>query len=29
MLKMGLHEPFEDLQHKFWQKESPGVKLAI
>jgi hypothetical protein len=26
---MGLHEPFEHLQHKLWQKERPGVKLAI
>ncbi len=27
--KMGLHEPFGHLQHKLWQKERPGVKLAI
>jgi hypothetical protein len=29
MSKMGSHEPFEDLQHKLWQKERSGVKLAI
>jgi hypothetical protein len=29
MSKMGSHEPFGHLQHKLWQKESPGVKLAI
>jgi hypothetical protein len=29
MLKMGLHEPFEDLQHKLWQKERPRIKLAV
>jgi hypothetical protein len=23
------HEPFGHLQHKLWQKEGPGVKLAI
>jgi hypothetical protein len=27
--KMGLHEPFGHLQHKLWQKERPGVKLAV
>jgi hypothetical protein len=26
---MGSHEPFEHLQHKLWQKEGLGVKLAI
>jgi hypothetical protein len=26
---MGLHEPFEHLLHKLWQKERLGVKLAI
>jgi hypothetical protein len=26
---MGLHEPFGHLQHKLWQKERPGVKLAV
>jgi hypothetical protein len=26
---MALHEPFGHLQHKLWQKEGPGVKLAI
>jgi hypothetical protein len=26
---MGLHEPFGHLQHKLWQKERLGVKLAI
>jgi hypothetical protein len=29
MSKMALHEPFGHLQHKLWQKEKPGVKLAI
>jgi hypothetical protein len=29
MLKMGLHEPFANLQHKVWQKEGLGIKLAI
>jgi hypothetical protein len=28
-VEMGLHEPFGHLQHKLWQKERPGVKLAI
>jgi hypothetical protein len=27
--KMGSHEPFGHLQHKLWQKEKSGVKLAI
>jgi hypothetical protein len=27
--KMGLHEPFGHLQHKLWQKERLGVKMAI
>ncbi len=26
---MGSHEPFEHLQHNLWQKERPGVKLAL
>jgi len=26
---MGLHAPFGDLQHKLWQKEKLGVKLAV
>jgi hypothetical protein len=26
---MGLHEPFGHLQQKLWQKERPGVKLAV
>jgi hypothetical protein len=29
MSNMGSHEPFGHLQHKLWQKESPGVKLTI
>jgi hypothetical protein len=29
MSKMGFHEPFGHMQHKLWQKERPGVKLAI
>jgi hypothetical protein len=29
MSKMGLHGPFGHLKHKLWQKERPGVKLAI
>jgi len=29
MSKMGLHAPFGDLQHKLWQKEKLGVKLAV
>ncbi len=29
MSKMALHGPFGHLQHKLWQKEGPGVKLAI
>jgi len=28
-VKNGLHEPIEHLQHKLWQKERPGVKLAV
>jgi hypothetical protein len=27
--KMGLHEPFGHLQHKLWQKERSGIKLAV
>jgi hypothetical protein len=26
---MALHEPFGHLQHKLWQKEGSGVKLAV
>ncbi len=29
MSKMGSHQPFEHLQHKLWQKEKSGVKLAV
>jgi hypothetical protein len=29
MSKMGSPEPFGLLQHKLWQKEKPGVKLAF
>jgi hypothetical protein len=29
MPKMGLHEPFGHMQHKLWQKERLGVKLAV
>ncbi len=29
MSKMGLHDPFGHLQHNLWQKERPGVTLAI
>jgi hypothetical protein len=29
MSKMGLHDPFGHLQHKLWQEEKSGVKLAI
>jgi hypothetical protein len=29
MSKMGLHDPFGHLQHKFWPKERSRVKLAI
>jgi hypothetical protein len=29
MSKMGLHDPFEHLNHKLWPKEGPGIKLAI
>jgi len=29
MLKMGSHGPFGHLQHTLWQKEGPGVKLAV
>jgi len=28
-VEMALHEPFEHLQPKLWQKEGSGVKLAI
>jgi hypothetical protein len=27
MFKIGLHDPFEHLQHKLWQKKKSGVKL--
>ncbi len=26
---MGLHVPFEDLKHKLWRKQGPGVKMPI
>jgi hypothetical protein len=26
---MGSHDPFGHLKHKLWQKERPGVKLAV
>jgi hypothetical protein len=26
---MGLHDPFEYLQHKFWSKKRPGIKVSI
>jgi len=29
MSKMVSHGPFQHLQHKLWQKEGPGVKLAV
>jgi len=29
MSKLASHEPFKHLQHKLWQKEGPGVKLAV
>ncbi len=29
MSKMALHEPFGNLQPKLWEKEGPGVKLAV
>jgi hypothetical protein len=29
MSKMASHEPFGHLQHNLWQKEGPGIKLAI
>jgi hypothetical protein len=29
MSKMASHEPFGHLQHKLWQKERSGIKLAI
>jgi len=29
MSKMGLHGPFEHLQHKLWQKEGSRLKLAV
>jgi len=28
-VQMASHEPFGHLQHKLWQKERPGVKLAV
>jgi hypothetical protein len=28
-VEMASHEPFGHLQHKLWQKERPGVKLAV
>jgi hypothetical protein len=29
MSKMGSHDPFGHMQHKLWQKERSGVKLAV
>jgi hypothetical protein len=29
MFKMGLHDPFEYLEHKLWPKEGPIVKVSI
>jgi len=29
MSKLGLHDPFGHLKHKFWPKEGPEVKLPI
>jgi len=29
MSKMASHEPFGHFQHELWQKEGPGVKLAV
>jgi hypothetical protein len=29
MSKMASHEPFGHLQHKLWQKERLGIKLAV
>jgi hypothetical protein len=29
MSKTASHEPFGHLQHKLWQKEGSGVKLAV
>jgi hypothetical protein len=29
MSKMGLHDPFEYLQHKLWLKEGPKDKVSI
>jgi hypothetical protein len=29
MSKMALYEPFQNLKHKLWSKEGPGVKLAV
>jgi hypothetical protein len=29
MSKMGLHDPFGHLKHKFLSKERPGIKLTI
>ncbi len=28
-LKLGSHDPFGYLKHKFWPKEGSGVKLSI
>jgi hypothetical protein len=28
-VEMALHEPFRHLQHKLWQKEGLGVKMAV
>jgi hypothetical protein len=29
MLKMGLYDSFECLQHKLWSKEGSGIKVLI
>jgi hypothetical protein len=29
MSKIGLHDPFEYLQHKLWLKEKLGIKMSI
>jgi hypothetical protein len=29
MSKMGLHDPFEYLQHKLWSKKKMGFKMLI
>jgi hypothetical protein len=29
MFEMGLHDPFECLQHKLWLKEGPKIKVSI